>query len=88
MTMSQNKKIMDFDVSLGYEAFVSIFNDEEIAEMDYYLRKEYDYDYSYLPEKEMKECIIIDYVKEWLIENIRDISYNGTEQLFNIIYNL
>lgn len=85
---SHNKKIMDFDVSLGYEAFVSLFNDEEIAEMGYYLRKEYDYDYSELPEEEAKECIIIDYVKELLIENIRDITYAGTEKLFNIIYNL
>jgi hypothetical protein len=86
MTNTYDEKIMNFDVNEGYEAFINMFDEDEIAEMNSYLEREYGYDYSWASEKDAKESIIIDYVKECLCENIRYISYKGTEQLFNIVY--
>lgn len=83
-----DEKIKNFDIANGYEAFINMFNEDEIDEMRRYIEREYDYNYDWATEKEANEGIIVDYVKEWLCENIRYISYNGTEQLFNIVYKM
>lgn len=87
MTNSYDEKIMNFDVNEGYDAFVKLFNEEEIKEMRECLEESFEYcDYSSVSEKELPEVIIIDYVREWLIQNIRGNTYDGTRKLFNILY--
>ncbi len=88
MTFSHDEKIMNFDVANGYEAFVSMFDGAEIAEMRDWLEDGFSYDYSWATGNEAESGIVIDYVKEWLCQNIRDMTYNGTEQLFKILYKM
>lgn len=82
---THDEKIMNYGGDC-YKDLVAEFTSEEVAEMRHYLEKEYDYDYSYLDSSEMAECIVIDYIREWLIENIRQFTINGTEQLFKLVY--
>ena len=84
MFNSYDEKIMNFDVNEGYDAFINLFNEEEIKEMRECLEESFDY--SYVSEKELPEVIIIDYVREWLIQNIRGNTYDGTRKLFDILY--
>lgn len=89
MTTTHDDKIMNFDVANGYDAFMKLFNEDEIAEMrDWLEGDECGYDYSWATGDEANEGIVIDYVKEWLVQNIRNMTYSGTEQLFKIIYNM
>jgi hypothetical protein len=86
MTNTYDEKIMNFDIANGYEAFINMFDEDEIAEMYSWLEREFGYDYYWDSEKEAKEGIIVGYIQECLCENIRNMIYNGTEQLFNIVY--
>ncbi|MBR4419385.1 MAG: hypothetical protein IKT32_00740 [Clostridia bacterium] len=70
-----------------YREFISMFDAEEIAAMRDYLEcDECGYDFSYAMENELAELVSIFYVKEWLIDNIRNATITGTEQLFNLFY--
>lgn len=82
MTTTYKEKIMNFDIANGYEAFINMFDEKDIDEMRSYIEREYGYDCSFYT----KEDTIVDYVKEWLCENVRNMRYDGTEQLFNIVY--
>lgn len=88
MTTTYDEKIMNFDIANGYEAFVKMFEDDEISDMRDWLEREFDMDFSWISEKELAECVAIEYVKEWLVQNIRNMTYSGTEQLFSIIYKM
>ena len=83
-----DEKIMNFNTGKGYDAFYDMFDDDEIYEMRSWLEREYDYNYDWATEKEARDLVAIDYVKEWLCDNIRNMRYDGTEQLFDIIYNM
>ena len=83
---SHDRKIIKFDVSEGYEAFYSLFNDDEVEEMREAIKEERDYTDSSL--EEVKDLIVLDYCRLWLIDNIRELRYAGTEELFNIIFNM
>ncbi len=85
MVSSYDKKIMEFDVREGYNALMCMFDDDELEEMRKELENEYGYDYSYITMKEAKECIIIDYVREWLMDNVRVMSLYGSSQLLDIL---
>ena len=75
-------------IAEGYEAFMKLFDENEIAEMRGWLERELDYDYSWATGNEANEGIIFDYVREWLIQNIRDNIISGSRQLFDIVYNV
>ena len=85
---SHDRKIIMFNVSEGNEAFYSLFNDDEVEEMEGWLNREFGYDYSYTTSKEARECVIIDYCREWLCDNVRNWRYAGTEELFNILFKM
>ena len=65
-----------------YEEFMTLFDEYDVAEMIDYL---VDYDYSYLPVKEVKEAVIADYVKELLCECINDRVVYGTANMLRIV---
>lgn len=88
MTTTHDEKIMNFNIAEGYKAFMKLFDENEIAEMRGWLEDVLDYDYSWATGNEANEGIIIDYVREWLIQNIRDNIISGSRQLFNIVYNV
>ena len=88
MITTHDEKIMNFNIAEGYEAFMKLFNENEIAEMRGWLEDELDYDYSWATGNEANKGIIFDYVREWLIQNIRNMTYDGTQQLFKIVYNV
>ena len=102
MINSYDEKIMNFDISEGFEAFINLFDEEEIKEMRAWLEEDddegygYCYDFldmpytdgTYKTEQEKNEYIVMDYVKEWLVQNIRGNTRDGSEQLFNILYNM
>ena len=87
-TATQDEKIMNFNTDQGYDAFVAMFDEAEIAEMSSWLNRECGYDYSWSTQKEANEGIVVDYVKEWLCQNIRNSVTDGTEQLFTIVYDV
>ena len=86
-TNSQDEKIMNYHGN-SYEEFVALFTEEEVEEMRQYLERNLDYDYSYTTEKELAELVSIAYLQEWLIQQIREFTYNGTEHLFNLLYSI
>lgn len=73
-------KIMNFDVADGYDAFINLFSFEDIYEM----MDEMDNDYSLYAFKEVREEVIKDYIREWLVEQINDGTISGTRKLFDI----
>ena len=80
-----DEKIMNFSGEC-YGDLVAGFTADEVAEMEHYLAHEYGWDFSYLEESERAECIVIEYVREWLIEQIRNYTIYGTEHLFRLVY--
>lgn len=89
MTTTHDEKIMNFDVAEGYEAFMKLFNEDEIAEM----RRWLEHDCNWLfddanNEQELKDGVVFAYVKEWLCENIHNRIIDGTEKLFKIVYKM
>ena len=83
-------KILNFDITKGYEAFVCMFTDEEVESMCWYLDHECGVDYYYTDnhnvDKKYYNDIIIDYVREWLCSNIRNDVRYGSQKLFDIVY--
>lgn len=79
-----DKKIMEFDISKGYEAFIELFTEEEKENIKQYIVNHCSYDEDSIDY----EGSIIEYVKDWLIENINNLSYNGTEQLYKILFEM
>ena len=89
MTNAHDGKIINFDVANGFDAFIKLFTDDEVAEMRSWLEDdEIGYNYSWGSLEDTRDGIIVDYVKEWLCQNIRNLTYNGTEQLFKILYEM
>lgn len=82
MTANFNEKIMNFDIANGYDAFIELFTMEEIYGM-IELMDNGDYDLDNYPQ-EMKQAVITNYVREWLIEQINNGVYRGTRKLFDI----
>lgn len=82
---SIEKKIISFNIEDGYEAFMNLFNEEEVELMKQSLSN---YDYSDYSEEEVTGAVIVDYVKEWCITNILEGTIYGTKKLLDIIYNL
>lgn len=62
------------------------FEPNEVEEMKRYLKRNYGYDLSYLFKEEEAECVTTYYIQEWLIENIRNITYSGTDQLYRLVF--
>ena len=81
-----NNKILNFDITKGFKAFVNMFTYEEVDIMAQYLNSVCGYDYSDSDSVNMKDDVITDYVKEWLCENVRNTTYDGTQKLFDIVY--
>jgi hypothetical protein len=89
MTTTYDEKIMKFDITEGYDAFMKLFNEAEIAEMRRWLEHDHDWLFDDANnEQELRDGVVFAYVKEWLCENIRNEDIDGTEQLFNIIYKM
>ena len=86
MVNSYEEKILKFDVRDGYNDLMCIFDEDEIEEMRKGLENEYGYDYSYLTMEVAKEEIIIDFVREWLVDNVRVMSLYECQQLLDILY--
>jgi hypothetical protein len=83
-TNTHNKKIMKFDISKGYEAFIEIFTEEEKENIKQYMIYHYDFN-----EDDMDyEGFIIEYIKYWLADNAYNLRYNGTEQLYKILFEM
>ena len=82
MTTHFNDKIMNFDIANGYDAFIKLFTMEDIYGM-IELMDNGDYDLDNYPQ-EMKQAVITDYVREWLVEQINYGVYRGTRKLFAI----
>ena len=87
MTNTHDEKIMNYK-SDSYRDFIGMFDADEVEEMRRYLEHNYGYDYSYACESEVAELVAVDYIREWLIDNIRNITISGTEQLFKLVYHL
>ena len=89
-TNTYDEKIMSFDIDEGYEAFMKLFDEDEIAEMRRWLERECEctYDYSYTTDDEADTLAIADYVKEMLIMNIREDINSGSRQLLNIVFDI
>lgn len=87
-TNSYDKKIItwDYDNNNDYKGFMAQFTDDECKDMSDWLEREFDYDYSWAAFEDAKECIVIDYIKEMLIENIRTMTYYGTDKLLKAYY--
>lgn len=83
-----DEKIQSFKGE-SYEELVNILTVGEIKEMKEYLECEYGYDYDWEDDKEERDRLVIsDYIKEWLIESIREGTHPGTKRLFDIVYNI
>ena len=86
MVNSYEEKILKFDVRDGYNALMCIFDEDEIEEMRKGLENEYGYDYSYTTMKEAKEDIIIDFVRAWIMDIVKEMSLYESKQLLDILY--
>ena len=85
---SYDEKIMKYEGN-KYNEFMTMFEKDEIEEMRYSLERNNGYDYSYLSEREDAESIVMEYVKERLIDNIREMRDDGMNNaLYNAVYNL
>ena len=85
---SYDEKIMKYEGN-KYNEFMTMFEKDEIEEMRNSLERINGYDYSYLSELEAAEAVITDYVKERLIDNIREMRDDGMNNaLYNAVYNL
>lgn len=73
-------KIVDFDVANGYDAFINLFSFEDIYEM----MDDMDNDYSLYAFQEVREEVIKDYIREWLVEMINDGNIDEARKLFDI----
>lgn len=82
-----NDWIISFPVNnpnLTIKDFVSQFHDEEIDAMREYNEDTNDIVYEDLDEDDLNYCIIIDYIKDWLIDNIRNDIVRDTRKLFEL----
>lgn len=96
--MKRNKKTMKFSNTYdekimnytgnNYNEFIALFDNDEVEEMRKYLERTFNEDFSYATEKEVAELVAVAYLKELLIENIRNHTYSGTEHLFKLFYSL
>lgn len=85
---SYDEKIMEYDGN-SYNEFMAMFEAEEVEEMRRSLERNNGYDYSYLCEKEVPEAVIADYVRERLIDNVREMRDDGMNNaLYNAVFNL
>jgi hypothetical protein len=81
---THDKKIMEFDISKGYEAFIEIFTEEEKENIKQYMMRYYDFN-----EDDMDyEGFIIEYIKYWLADNVYNLTFCGTEQLYKILFEM
>ena len=87
MENSYDEKIMNYSGN-SYSEFMAMFEANEVEEMRKYLERNYGYCYEWMEVNELTESVVIDYIKEWLIVNIRDMTLCGTEQLFKLVYGL
>lgn len=92
-TNSYDEKIINFDITKGYEAFVCMFTDDELQAMLEWLHREcwYDDDEEFINEDRTlnKDRIILVYIHEWLIYDIRERWVDSTtEKLFEIVKEL
>lgn len=80
-----DEKIMSYDGDSIKELSES-FEPNEVEEMKRYLERNYGYDLSYPSEEKEAERVTACYIQEWLIENIRNLFYVGTDQLYRLVY--
>lgn len=79
-----DKKIMEFDISKGWDAFIEIFTEEEKEKIKQYMIYHHDFN-----EDDMYyEGFIIEYIKYWLADNVYNLCYCGTEQLYKILFEM
>jgi hypothetical protein len=79
-----DKKIMEFDISKGWDAFIEIFTEEEKENIKQYMMRRYE-----LNEDDIDyEWWITEYIKDWLIDNVNNLCHDGTQQLYNILFNM
>ena len=84
---SYEEKIMNYKGS-DYLELVAEFDETEIEEMRKELERSYDYDFSYAIENEVAELVVVEFIKEWLLDNIREQVIYGTEHLMKLYYSL
>ena len=89
MTTTHDEKIMNFDIAEGYEAFMAMFNEDEIADMRRWLELYRDWLFDDANnEQELRDGVVFAYIKEWLCENIHNGTIDCTEKLFKIVYQM
>ena len=77
---SYDEKIMSYKGD-NWEEFVALFTDEELEQ----IRQERCIYYSYLYTGD-KESLLMAYLEEWAVEQVRDRIVSGTEQLLRLLY--
>ena len=85
---SYDEKIMEYDGN-NYNEFMAMFEEDEVEEMRKWLESNHGCDFSYLCQKEVAEAVIAEYVRERLIDNIREMRDDGMNNaLYNAVFNL
>lgn len=86
MTTTHDEKIMKFNINNGFNEFVAMFDEKEIAEMRWWLERYHDWLFDDANnEQELRDGVVSAYVKEWLCENIHNGTIDGTNHLFNLV---
>ena len=68
---SYDKKINEFEIN-SFNALCASIDDDELEEMENFLYKYCNFDYSYLTRKEAKPMIIEDYIYQCAVLNLID----------------
>ena len=82
---SQDRKILTWDKE-NYDEFIASFTNRELEEMNWYLNNHpffpIDCDYD---EEERAGCLVCDYARRWLYEQIESGTTCGTRDLFEVV---